>query len=47
MLSSLFSNIVKKLKIPQYSFFDHIEQIIEDPSHSEIQKPSNYSGCSS
>ena len=38
VFNSFFSNIVKDLKIPQYSNFDPITQNIEDPTLKAIVK---------
>ena len=42
VLNSLFSNVVKNLKIPQYSNFDPIAQNIEDPTLKAIGKYKNH-----
>ena len=40
---SFFSNVVKNLKIPQYSNSDPIAQNIEDPTLKAIEKYKNHS----
>ena len=42
VLNSFFSNVVKNLKIPQYSNFDPIAQNIEDPTLKAIGKYKNH-----
>ena len=42
VLNSFFSNIVKNLKIPQYSNFDPIAQNAEDPTLKAIMKYKNH-----
>ena len=42
VFNNFFSNIVKNLKIPQYSNFDHIAQNIEDPTLKTIVKYKNH-----
>ena len=42
MFNNFFSNIVKNLKIPQYSNFDPIAQNIEDPTLKAIVKYKNH-----
>ena len=42
VLNSFFSNIVKNLKIPQYSNFDPNAQNIEDPTLKAIVKYKNH-----
>ena len=43
VFNSFFSNIVKNIKIPQYSNFDPITQNIEDPTLKAILKYKNHS----
>ena len=43
VFNSFFSNIVKNIKIPYYSNFDPIAQIIEDPTLKPIVKYKNHS----
>ena len=39
---SLFSNIAKNLKVPQYSNFDPIAQSVEDPTFNAVVKYKNH-----